>query len=93
MRPPVVHYGTGNGPACGARFQHDGLTNVGDAVGVTCARCRASRVFPGRREDGPDVPTPMDYARRGADSFTPAQARIIEAQNAARRAIAKAEGR
>lgn len=41
MRAPRVHYGTENGPACGAHFTHDGLTAVGDVGGVTCRRCLA----------------------------------------------------
>ena len=39
------HYGTGSGPACGARFHHDRLTVIGDTASVTCERCKKTDAF------------------------------------------------
>lgn len=41
----AVHYGTADGPACGARFHHDGITPIGETWRVTCERCKRSAAY------------------------------------------------
>lgn len=49
----AVHYGTPNGPACGARFTHDGLTAFGDTDPVTCSRCKRTVAYRTDLDGGP----------------------------------------
>jgi len=46
MKPSSkVHYGTPNGPACGARFYHEGLTALYNTEDVTCERCKRTAAW------------------------------------------------
>jgi hypothetical protein len=40
-----IHYGTPNGPACGAHFRHEGITLRYDRIYVTCWLCKATVAF------------------------------------------------
>lgn len=60
----TTHLGGPSGPACGQRFTHEGLTEIGNIVGVTCRRCLATvraesvpqdKVVALKDEDGHDV--------------------------------------
>jgi len=54
----AMHYGTVNGPACGARFYHAGITAIGDVALATCRRCKRTDAY--RRAQLGDLgPAPM----------------------------------
>jgi len=40
-----MHYGTVNGPACGAWFYHVGITAIGDVALATCRRCKRTDAY------------------------------------------------
>jgi hypothetical protein len=56
-----VHFGNGNGPICGARFQHDGLAYGAESWRVTCGRC--VRVLGAKGSE----PSSARYRRRMAE--------------------------
>lgn len=63
MPATLVHYGTNNGPACGQRFHHEGLTNIYETDPVTCTRCKRTRLYlydrQGIQASGGYAPPPM----------------------------------
>lgn len=44
-RAVVTHYGTNDGPACGAHFTHEGITCPWERERVTCERCRRTAAY------------------------------------------------